>query len=116
MPYHLENTQLRVVHKYVRQQRNKAALETARFIILEHILPTTEEFVKHLRDSGAEIHALLAKPYSIDTQTLASLENEGFNVIHRSYQELEESDFLDQLLQEAINLSKRDDKQIVIVE
>src|SRR5688572_16854030 len=104
MPYHLENTQLRVVHKYVRQQRNKAALETARFIILEHILPTTGEFVKHLRDCGAEIHALLAKPYSIDPNALASLNHEGVNVIHKSYQELEETDFLDQLLQEAIDL------------
>lgn len=117
MPYHLENSQLRVVRKFVVQQRNKFALSTARLIILEHILPTTEEFINLLMlEGGAEIFRVIAKPYSVDTEVLQRLIASGVSVEQRSYKELEESDFLDTLLSQAIELTKEDGKPIVIIE
>jgi adenosylhomocysteinase len=80
------------------------------------MLPTTAEFVRHLRDTGAEIFELLAKPYSIDEGTFSSLEAEGFPITRKTYQELEETDYLDQLLTRAVTASKADSKQIVVLE
>jgi adenosylhomocysteinase len=116
MPYHLEHTQLRVVRKYTCQQRNKVFLAQARFIVLEHILPTTEGFIMHLREAGAEIFAVLAKPYSIDEQVAARLERIQLPITRKTYDELETTTFLDDLLAAAVEKSKSDKKQIIILE
>lgn len=116
MPYHLEYTQLRVVRKYTCQQRNRIALVQTRFIVLEHILPTTAELLRHLVEAGAEIFALIAKPYSIDEKVVVSLERTGLTVVRKSYKELEETPYLDELLRSAVEKSKGDGKQIVILE
>jgi adenosylhomocysteinase len=115
MPYHLHDVHLRVVHKYLRQKRN-AAISTARFLILEHILPTTAEFVRHLSASGGEIAALVAKPYSIDARIKNELESEGYQLFVKSYDELETTDFLDSLLASAITQSKNDGRRIVVID
>src|SRR5277367_2184153 len=116
MAYHLEHTQLRVVRKYTCQQRNRVALKDARLIVLEHILPTTEGFLLHLRESGAEIFGLIGKPYSIDESVVVRLEREGLTVNRKTYQELEDTDFLKLMLVSAVDKSKKDKKQIVVID
>ncbi len=85
MPYHLENTQLRVVREYVCEPAHREVLKATRFIILEHILPTTEQFVNHVSEAGAEIFAIVAKPYSIDSRVLSRIEESGLRVIRKTY-------------------------------
>jgi len=116
MAYHLHDSQLRVVHKYTRLSKNQQALKASRLILLEHVLPTTETFVSHLVEAGAEIYALIGKPYSIDNEVLTRLKSSGINVIVKQYKELDETNFLDILLDEAVNASRKDAKQIVIAE
>lgn len=116
MAYHLHDNQLRVVHKYARQSRNHHAFGASRLILLEHILPTTEIFVRHLIDAGAEIFALIGKPYSVDDAVLQRLKNLGVNVLVKQYAELDSTDYLDKLLSAAVDASKKDGKQIVIAE
>jgi adenosylhomocysteinase len=116
MAYLLDHTQLRVVHKYACQQRNKTTLANTRLILLEHILPTTEEFIYQVMNSGIEVFAVLGKPYSIDEKVAERLKIRGINVIRKSYRELDETNFLDELLTEALERSKKDQKEILIVE
>ena len=85
-------------------------------MVLEHILPTTEGFITHLSEAGAEIFALLAKPYSIDERVVTRLEQAGMRVIRKSYHELESTTFLDELLAAAVEKSKSDKKQTVVVD
>jgi adenosylhomocysteinase len=115
MPYHLHDVHLRVVHKYLHQPRN-AAVANARFLLLEHLLPTTAEFVRLIRGAGGEIHTLLAKPYSIDEPTRKSLEEDGFPVVTKTYDELENSDFLDALLADAVAKSRDDGRAVVVID
>lgn len=112
----LRTSQLKVCGSYLRQERNKLVLRDSRVIILEHILPTTEMLVYHLIDAGAEIFAIVAKPYSIDSSVLKRLKENEFRLIENSYAELENTSILQDLLKEAINLSKNDNKKILIVD
>lgn len=116
MAYHLHESQLRVVHKYARQGRNHAALRGCRIILLEHILPTTEAFVRHLVDSGAEVFALIGKPYSVDPIVLKRLEESGIRVEVKPYKDLDDTDYLDEILNDAVAASISDKKQVVIAE
>jgi adenosylhomocysteinase len=116
MPYHLQNTQLRVLLKYTRQERNRSSLQGCRLVILEHVLPTTSEFLQHLTDAGTTIHSVIAKPYSINGRVLADLQGRGINLIRKSYDELEQTDVLEQLLLDAVAASIADHKQIIIVD
>jgi adenosylhomocysteinase len=114
--YLLESRQLRVCGKYTRQERNMKAFQEARFIVLQHILPTTEELLILLREAGAEIFSVIAKPYSIDQSVLARLRDGGFNIIEKAYQELETTNFLLQHMRDAAAESEKDKKKIVILE
>jgi adenosylhomocysteinase len=114
--YHLENSQLRVCGKWLRQERNKSVIAKTRFILLQHILPTTEELVNLLREAGGEIFSVFAKPYSIDHDVLSRMRASGVDIIEKSYAELEETDFLDRHLGEAVAKSKHDGKRVVILE
>jgi adenosylhomocysteinase len=114
MSYHFDDSQLRVVQKYTRQRRNADVLKGTRIILLEHILPTTEQFIQHINDTGAEIFCIVAKPYSIDAHVLARLQK--FRVISQPYHQLETTTVLDDLLKEAVEKSKEDNKQILILE
>jgi len=113
MAYHLEHAQLRVVQALVRE--HKTPLNTARIILLEHILTDTEEFIGHLASSGAEIFAILAKEYSVDESVFCRLKDKH-RVLRFTYKQLEETDVLDTLLLEAIQASKEDKKPILIIE
>ena len=70
----------------------------------------------HLCEAGAEVFSLLAKPYSIDEEVAQRMEKSGLSVIRKSYKELDEPGFLDELLATAIEKTKHDGKQIVILE
>lgn len=113
--YNLEHSKLRVCGKYIRQERNVQPLIKTRFILLQHILPTTQEFINLLSSSGAEIFSIIAKPYSIEENVFNDL-SIRFNLIRETYYNLENTPVLDNILKEAINKSKIDDKKIIILE
>jgi adenosylhomocysteinase len=113
MGYTLEDTKLRVSRH---QSRDSLLLPKARLIILEHILPTTEEFIVLLQESGAEIFSLLAKPYSINEEVFSRLQKRGVSLERKSYEELETTDFLDRLLMGALEKSRGDGRSVVIVD
>ena len=115
MSYHFKNTQLRVVQKFAKQKMNLIPLSNTRIIILEHILPTTEQFIYTLAERGTEFYKILAKPYSIDEKVYNRLK-EKFPLETKSYQELESSDFLKQLIINAIELCKKDAKNFIIID
>jgi adenosylhomocysteinase len=116
MPYHLDDFQLRVVRRYSRQAPNQKLLSACRFIILEHVLPTTAEFVDHLKAAGAEIFQFLGKPFSVDPTTLARLREADIPVDVRPYQELETTDYLDQLIAQAVERCAADGRELVFID
>lgn len=114
--YHIENSQLRVCGRYIRQQRNKEVFKDSRLIILQHILSDTGELINLLVEGTAEIFAIIAKPYSIDEKIAKNITDAGLNLIRKEYKELETTDFLKQLLDSAVDKSKEDGKKILIIE
>ncbi len=115
MAYTIEDPKLRVVRQLCKTEKHSSLLQRLRLIILEHLLPTTEEFILRLKETGVEITALLAKPYSIDSAVEQRLTKE-VRILKHSYNELETTDILDKLLHEAIDASSKDGKAIVIVD
>jgi len=118
MAFHFRGTQLRVVRKYALEGRNKSALKKSRFILIEHILPTTEQFIKHLMEAGSEIHAIFAKPYSIDENVYQRLELLNLTIYKESYDDLEDPDkgIIDDAILSAVSKSKEDGKSIILVD
>lgn len=114
--YQLDGERLRVCASWLRQSQNRDALAGARLIILEHILPTTRDFVHYLRAAGADIFAVLAKPYSIDPAVLHDLQEGGFRVDRHSYGELETTDILPKLLRAAASKCMEDGRRLVLVD
>ena len=53
--YHFDPLQLRVSRNISLEPKNKNLLKNTRLIVLEHILPTTEEFLNVLKEAGCEI-------------------------------------------------------------
>lgn len=115
MAFHFEHSQLRIVRKFAKQERNASVLRTSRLIILEHILPTTEAFITSLSEVGVEVFKIIAKPYSINLEIYSNLEKK-FSIVTKQYEELENTDYLLKLVQEAITKSKLDKKKIVIID
>lgn len=114
--YHFTE-QLRVTRGISRLQENSELLKNTRLIILEHILPTTEAFLKTLQEVGCEIFAVITKPYSIDEKVFDSLIESNFNIIRiNSYDEIENTNILDNLLVEANKKSEEDSKSIAIID
>jgi adenosylhomocysteinase len=116
MPYHLDDFQLRVVRRYARQERNRKLLSRCRCIILEHVLPTTAEFVYHLRTAGAEVFQFIGKPFSVDPKTLERLREAGVPVEVRSYHDLETSDYLGGLIRRALEQCAADGRELVFID
>jgi adenosylhomocysteinase len=92
------------------------AFQHARIVGVEHLLITTEEFLFHLRENGAEVMEMIAKPYSIDEDAERRLLNDGFNIVRKSYDELENSDYLARLLDRAVARSCVDGKKILVID
>ena len=116
MSYHFQDTQLRVFRKYAKEERNKILLSQTRFIILEHILPTTESMINILHENGAEIHTIVAKPYSIVPDVLERLQNKGSSILQDSYENYESTDILKRILADAVEKSESDGKGIIIID
>ena len=113
--YHLGNNQLRVCGKYLRQKRNRIAFTNSRIIILQHILSDTENLIGLLDSASAEIFIVIAKPYSIDNDVYERL-GKKYRIICNSYDELENTPILDDILKDAIEKSEEDNKKILIIE
>ena len=114
--YPVKHSKLRVCASYLREERNRKALRNCRLIMLEHILPTTENFIYLLADAGAQIHSILAKPFSIDRSVFRRLLERGFTVLEKPYEDLEDTDILDSLIVSAAQLSKEDGKNLVLID
>lgn len=113
--YHFHGVQLRVVRKHIRERENKKLFSGARFLILEHILPTTSELVKHFSEAGGDVFAIVAKPYSIQPSILSELEKK-YRIIKESYDTLENTDILLDVLREAIGKSAEDKRPILVLD
>lgn len=112
--YHFQDEQLRVVREFCVKYKN--ILENSRLIIIEHILPTTEEFLLHLHNAGVEIFAIFSKPYSIDKSVSIQLINKYGCLYNHSYKEIEETPILYDTIMRAIEKSNEDNKKIVIID
>lgn len=114
MPYHFHSDQLRVFRKFARQERNREPLRNCRFLINQHIVPNTAELLIHLKDTGAEIFCVLAKPYSIDENVAKNLASLGISILREQYSTLEKTTYLDELFVAAAEKSKADNRRIVL--
>jgi adenosylhomocysteinase len=115
VPYCFGETQLRVVHALLTDHRE--LLANCRVLILEHVLPTTAEFVRLMKRVGVDVHCLIAKPYSISQEALEAITKLNVPVIVKSsYQEIEDQEVVDHQLQDAKNKSQLDGKRIVIID
>ncbi|MBL8745374.1 MAG: hypothetical protein JNK58_03355 [Phycisphaerae bacterium] len=117
--YHVAGeTQLRVVDRYLRQPENAPLFERTRLVILEHILPTTFEFVRLLQSRGVEIAALIAKPYSVHEETFTRFVRElGIQPVRfADYAELEASGHIEQSVTNALEKSVLDGRRVVLVD
>ncbi|MDQ2085920.1 NAD(P)-dependent oxidoreductase [Herbivorax sp. ANBcel31] len=87
-----------------------------RFIIVQHILDDTYEFIQSLTSVGSEIFCLIAKPYSINRKIYNTIINEGIRI--QKLNELVNSNkkMLISTLDEAIQMSKTDNKKIIILD
>ena len=117
MAVHLHNSQLRVVQKYAKEQRNRLLLANSRILLIEHILPTTEEFINQITGAGADVSVIFAKPYSIDEEVFKRLSTR-FKVVRKTYEDLEDptAQIIDRYLVEALDKSKKDNKSIVLID
>nr|SPS05232.1 S-adenosylhomocysteine hydrolase [Candidatus Nitrotoga fabula] len=116
MTFHIDATKLRVFRKFSKEERNCSFLSKTRFIVLEHLLPTTQEMLKLLREAGAEIFAVVGKPYSIDEKVLSELRQERYNLILESYEKLESTSILKDLVQSALKKCTKDKRRLVILD
>ena len=115
--YPIENTKLRVCASFLREKRNLRVIRNCRLILLEHILPTTESLIYLLAEAGADIHTIVAKPYSVDHNVLERLKQYNFSILqNKSYEELETTNVLDDLLSNAVRKSQQDGRKILIFE
>lgn len=114
MAYHFHQEQLRVFRKFSRQERNREVLKSTRFIINQHLFSNTLVMIKHLAETGAEISAVLAKPYSVQKEVARVLSNMGIPTINKSYHELEGTPIVDELIKSAISSSKVDGKKLML--
>jgi len=112
--YHFTE-QLRVFRAITKLPENAKLLESSRFIVLEHILQTTGRFITLLHKAGADINAIVAKPYSKDAHVLQRLKS-SFNVIEESYETLETTEVLHNLIKKAAEESQSDGRHVILLD
>jgi adenosylhomocysteinase len=108
--------ELKVCARILKQLRNRKYMEGCRLLLLEHILPTTESLVYNLLESGAEIHVIFAKPYSIDNEVYNRLLERKINIQNYSYEDLEKGEYIPNAIKSAVKKSKEDGRKILIYE
>ncbi|TAM47799.1 MAG: hypothetical protein EPN53_11195 [Acidobacteria bacterium] len=115
MPYRFGATQLRVVHSLLSD--DPLLVKKARYLVLEHVLPTTAEYLRLLTEAGADVAGMIAKPYSVNEQALDSITKLGIDVVRKaSYEEIEDDAVPQSLLQKAQQKSDGDGRKIVILD
>ena len=114
--YHFTSPQLKVVQAISNRPENAKLLSNLRLILLEHILPTTEEFIRILENVGVEVFAIIAKPYSKDPKVLKRLKESKLRIIEESYESLENGKTLRTILIDAANQSRDDGKRIAVID
>ena len=97
--YHFHSVQLRAVRKHVRH--HKKLLSGAEIIMLEHVLPTTLEFVRHLTDANIKVSKFIGKPYSVDAPTLEELKGLCDVDVLPDYEGVETTTILDDVIKAA---------------
>lgn len=112
--YHFHNVQLRAVRKHVRQ--HKKLLSGAHIVMLEHVLPTTLEFVRHLNDADIVVTKFIGKPYSVDHGIIGELSKLCDVSILKDYDDVEGTAVLDDIVVSAINDSRAAEKRLVILD
>lgn len=117
MAFHFTGTQLRVVRRFTREKRNKDVLSKLRLVVLEHLLPTTEQFIGLLRDGGADIFAIFGKPYSVDQAVFNRLTVQH-RVLTHTYDDLEDSGrgIIDEVIKAALVRSKDDGRKVLLID
>ena len=92
--------------------RYKESLCKYRFIIVQHLMNDTFKFVTALIDCGVEIVSLFAKEYSLDIDALDKLKtNVTVKVLYKN-----SKTECTNVLNQALELSKKDNKDIVILD
>ena len=115
--YKFDHRQLRVCHDELDKRKKMVKLfSSCRFILLQHILSDTEEFINAMINAELDIFALIAKPYSIDEDVASRLSKKQFRWIQESYENLEKKKIIEKLLDDAISESEKDKKSILIVD
>lgn len=114
--YKFNEKRLRVCQDAFASKGVKAAFKETRFILLQHLLSDTEEFIEAMIKSGLDVHSLVVKPYSIDLEVKKRIEKSDFILIHEEYEKLEKTKILDELIIDALEKSKIDNKTILIVD
>lgn len=113
--YIFEDSQLRVCSEYLQKVGYRDKLSNSRIILLQHLLPDTEEFIYLLHKAGVDIHCILGKPFSFDAKVKERLEK-IFRVEVHPYDLYDNTCYLDNLLLEAYTKSEVDKKPILIFE
>lgn len=85
-------------------------------IILQHILPDTRQFVRILKAAGFHVPLIVAKPNSIHAETMAGLASDGVRVECHPYAELERTDVLDRLVEEAALAAAMEGRRLVAID
>lgn len=114
--YKFGGKRLRVCHDAFRSPSMKKVFKNTRFILLQHLLTDTEEFIEGMLAAKLEVHGLVAKPYSIDLEIKKRIAKHDFTFIHESYETLEGTEILDNLIVSALERSREDKKTILIVD
>lgn len=91
-------------------------LQNCRFIIVQHLLNDTKEFIISLIKAKLEIVRVLAKPYSFDENVYQYLTSENIRLFKLTGNENYDESICVSTLQGALNLSIIDKKKIVILD
>lgn len=98
--------------------KNKNYLSQGRFIILQHLLPDTLEFVTHLQNCGATIDTILGKDYSVDQDVVTVLQKKNIpvEIIHYTDKTIPLKQKLFPLVVKALQKAKQHNQTVIIQE
>lgn len=101
--------------------RNSAASKKVRILMMQHALRDTADFVKSLLECGFAVDGFLAKPNSIEQESLSQIESYGINVIRepedvRPYEWFEAVGNIDRILEISALKARRNLQKLVVVD
>ena len=89
---------------------NRDILKEYRFIIVQHLLKDTYDFINILADCEIEVHSVIYIPYSVDKCVLNDITQKMNNVFELS------QDICKICLDDAVERTKNDNKKIIILD